>query len=113
MHLSAAFNAGLISPLRSGLEPERALEVCERLLAAPELEQRQAEVVVREALVRVAGALAFEPRHGLLEERQRLLVLPLLHERVALVVQRVAVDDDFRGLRRRRRRWVARAAAPR
>ena len=48
-----------------------------RLVAAAELEQRVAEVVVRVALGEVARSRASQRRDGLLEQRQRLRVAPL------------------------------------
>src|SRR5215216_7384488 len=64
-----------------------ALQVGDGLVAAAELVERVAEVVVRVALVRICWAGPGEPLDSLLEERQCARVVAALHQRVALVVE--------------------------
>src|SRR5262249_58814319 len=53
------------------LEAVRAVQIGERLRAAPELRERVAEVVVRVALVRVGRAGADEPADGAADQPER------------------------------------------
>src|SRR5439155_25555900 len=80
------------------LEALCLLEIRKRRIAAPELQQRVAEVVVRVGLVRVADAAQLGDR--LLKERQRTHIVPGLHLAVARLVQSEAAER--RGPRRRR-----------
>src|SRR4051812_34641555 len=66
-----------------------AVEVRLRLVAAAELEEGVAEVVVRIALGEVARSGTAKRRDRLLEQGERLRVAPLLHEPPCAVVQRV------------------------
>ena len=63
----------------------RAVEQLDDAVALPERAARVREVVARVRLGELAAAR--EPGDGLLEQRQRLLVAPGLHQREALVVE--------------------------
>src|SRR5215217_9265956 len=83
------------------LELLGALEIGNGLVAAAELVERVAEVVVRVALVRICRAGPGELLHRLLQERERVRVVALSLQREAVVVECVAVGRaDCRRWRR-------------
>jgi dTDP-glucose 4,6-dehydratase len=84
------------------LEPLRSLQVLDRVLAVAQLEQRIAEVVVREALVRIRRTRALQAGDSTLQERHGARIVAGAHPRVTLVVERVRAPP--RGNRCRRRR---------